>query len=80
MCTSRGGQPPHLKGVRITARSKTSSEVKMRWMKANYKRYQVQLRIDDDADLIKFIDSNKERIGTTELFRLAISKLKDEGI
>ena len=52
----------------------------MRWMKANYKRYQVQLRIDDDADLIKFIDSNKERIGTTELFRLAISKLKDEGI
>ena len=51
----------------------------MRWMKANYKRYQVQLRIDDDAELIEFIEQRKEQTGTTELFRLAIEKLKNEG-
>lgn len=50
----------------------TSSEVKMRWMKANYKRYQVQLRLDIDKDLIDFIERNKEKIGTTELFRLGL--------
>lgn len=49
-------------------------------MKANYKRYQVQLRIDDDADLIAFIDRNKTKHGTTELFRMAIEKLKNEGL
>lgn len=49
-------------------------------MKANYKRYQVQLRIDEDADLIAFIDKNKAKYGTTELFRAAIEKLKNEGL
>lgn len=58
----------------------TSSEVKQRWMKANYKRYQVLLRIDDDANLIQFIDKHKEDIGTTELFRRGIEKLKSEGL
>lgn len=62
------------------AKNKTSSTVKMRWMKANYKRYQVQFRIDDDADLIDFIEANKRKTGTTELFRKAIEKLKNEGI
>lgn len=59
---------------------KTSSESKMRWMKANYKRYQVQFRIDDDADLIAFIDQHKADYGTTDLFRMAIEKLKNEGL
>ena len=49
-------------------------------MKANYKRYQVQLRIDEDADLIAFIDKNKTKYGTTELFRTAREKLKNEGL
>lgn len=51
----------------------------MRWMKANYKRYQVQFRVVDDADLIEYIDANKERIGTTELFRAGIERIKNEG-
>jgi len=58
----------------------TSSEVKTRWMKANYKRYQVQLRLDSDKDLIDFIEANKEKYGTTELFRMGIEKIKAEGI
>lgn len=52
----------------------------MRWMKQNYKRYQVQLRVDDDADLIAYIDDQKANIGTTELFRRGIEKLKTEGL
>lgn len=64
----------------IATRGKTSSESKIRWMKANYKRYQVQLRIEDDAELIQFIEQTKDRYGTTELFRMGIEKLKSEGL
>lgn len=64
----------------MARKTTTSSEVKMRWMKANYKRYQVQLRLDTDKDLIDFIESNKEQHGTTELFRAGLEKLKNEGI
>jgi hypothetical protein len=49
-------------------------------MRQNYKRYQVQLRYDTDAELISFIDSHKEKHGTTELFRMGIEKLKEEGL
>lgn len=52
----------------------------MRWMKANYKRYQVQFRIDDDAGLIQFIEQHKKTHGTTEIFRIAMEKLKKEGL
>lgn len=58
----------------------TSTEVKNRWNAKTYKRYQVQLRKDDDADLIAWIDQNKEQYGTTELFRLGIEKIKSEGL
>lgn len=50
----------------------------MRWMREHYKRYQVQLRVDDDADLIAYIDQHKADTGTTELFRRGIEKLKSE--
>jgi len=49
-------------------------------MDANYKRYQVQLRLDVDRELIAFIEANKEKHGTTELFRMGIEKLKAEGL
>jgi hypothetical protein len=38
------------------------------------------LRKDTDADLIDWIDRNKEQHGTTELFRMGIEKLKSEGL
>ena len=60
-------------------KSKTSTEVKARWNASNYKRYQVYLRRDEDADLIQFIEKNKQNIGTTELFRAGLEKLKEEG-
>lgn len=52
----------------------------MRWMKANYRRYQVQLRVDDDHDLIEFVEANKETVGTTEMFRRGLELLKSEGL
>lgn len=49
-------------------------------MDANYKIYQVKFRIQDDADLIQFIEQHKNATGTTELFRRGIEKLKNEGL
>lgn len=53
----------------------TSSEVKNRWKKANYKLYQVNFRNDTDKDLIDFIEAQKQKSGTTELFREAMEDL-----
>ena len=58
----------------------TSTEVKARYNAKVYKRYQVYLRQDDDADLIQLIEENKERYGTTEIFRAGLEKLKNEGL
>ena len=59
--------------------SYTSSEVKKRWLDANYKRYQVNLRYDTDQDIIAYIEANKERFGTTEIFRAAMEALIKSG-
>ncbi len=59
--------------------SYTSSEVKKRWMDANYKRYQVNLRYDTDKEIIDYIEANKERFGTTEIFRAAMEMLIKNG-
>lgn len=52
----------------------TSTEVKQRWMAKAYNRYQVNLRKDDDAKLIEYVEANKETIGTTQIFREALSR------
>ena len=54
----------------------TSSEVKTRWINANYKRYGVSLRIDADADIIEYLERHKdtEGKGTTEIFRAALNE------
>ena len=57
----------------------TSSAVKQRWEANNYKKYIVRLR-NDETELIDFIENNKEKYGTTELFRMGIKKLKNDGI
>lgn len=59
---------------------KTSSEVKSRWLKANYARYTVSLRKDTDSELISYIERRKHNgEQTTEIIREALTKLKDEG-
>ena len=58
----------------------TSTEVKARWNEKTYKRYQVYLRLEEDAELIEFIEQNKSTTGTTEIFRAGLEKVKNEGL
>lgn len=52
----------------------TSYEVRRRWDMENQKIYSIRLRLKDDADLIEYIEANKANIGTSELFRQALTK------
>lgn len=58
----------------------TSSEVKMRYNDKAYKKVGISLRNDKDADIIAFIDANKEKIGTTQLFREALELYIKESV
>ena len=59
--------------------SYTSSEVKTAWKQRNYKRYEVNFRRDTDKEIIDYIEANKERFGTTEIFRAAMEMLIANG-
>ena len=61
---------------------KTSSEIKNRWNAKTYKRYTVNLRKDEDADLIKFVEREKQKDEKiiSRIFRAGAEKLKNEGI
>ena len=58
----------------------TSTEVKNRWNAKTYKRYQVSLRKEEDADLIQYVESINGRIGTRDIFRIGIETIKKEGL
>ena len=59
--------------------SYTSTEVKTAWKQRNYKRYEVNFRLDTDKEIIDYIEANKERFGTTEIFRAAMEMLINNG-
>ena len=59
--------------------SYTSTEVKTAWKQRNYKRYEVNFRLDADKEIIDYIEANKERFGTTEIFRAAMEELIKNG-
>ena len=63
----------------MNAVSYTSTEVKTAWKQRNYKRYEVNLRLDTDKEIIAYIEANKERFGTTEIFRAAMEALIKSG-
>ena len=50
----------------------TSTEVKQRWESKAYTKYMVRFRRDTDKHLIDYLEKNKERIGTTNIFRDAL--------
>ena len=56
----------------------TSYEVKRRYDTKTYKTYGVRLRIEEDADLIQYIDQHKGSEGTTEIFRAGLMLLMKE--
>ena len=57
-------------------RKKTSSEVKNRWDAKTYKRYQISLRKDEDAEIIEFVESVKDCILPSEIFRIGAEQIK----
>ena len=59
--------------------SYTSSEVKQRWENKAYKKFLIRFREDTDKEMIDYIEANKERFGTTEIFRAAMEALIKNG-
>lgn len=59
----------------MARKTHTSTEVKTRWMKNNYKKYVISLRFDTDGKLIDYVESRKEKDGTTNIFREALDAL-----
>ena len=57
-------------------RKKTSSEVKNGWDAKTYKRYQISLRKDEDAEIIEFVESVKDCILPSEIFRIGAEQIK----
>ncbi len=53
----------------------TSTAVKAKYNKKTYKNYNVNLRINDDADIIAMIENEKASgLNTTDAFRKLIRK------
>ena len=50
----------------------TTTERTERWKKKAYHRYIISLRYDTDGHLIDFLENNKNKIGTTQIFREAL--------
>lgn len=48
-----------------------------RWQAANFRRYTVNFKNEDDAELIAYIESNKSQQSTTDIFREALQMLID---
>lgn len=51
---------------------KTSTEVKQRWESKTYTKYLVRFRNDTDRNLVDYLEKNKERMGTSNIFRDAL--------
>lgn len=63
-------------GGNLARKTTTSSEVKYRWIKANYKQYQVNFRYDTDKELIDYIEKRKEHGDSNiDIFREAVEAL-----
>ena len=54
---------------------RASSEAKNRWNAKTYKRYAVNLRKDEDKDLIDWIEKNREKYGISDIFRAGVETL-----
>lgn len=63
----------------VKRKTTTSSEVKYRWIKANYKQYAVSFRFDTDKEIIDYIEKRKENGDKNmDIFREAIEALMEK--
>ena len=63
----------------MARKTTTSTEVKNRWNAKTYRRVTVNLRQEEDAEIIRFMDERRDKIAPTEIFRAGYEKLKTEG-
>ena len=59
----------------MARKTHTSTEVKSRWIKNNYKRYIISFRYDSDNALIEYVEKRKQSDGITDIFREAVEAL-----
>lgn len=59
--------------------SQTKQEIRNAWNKAHYRTFTASFRTDTDKEIIAYIEANKERFGTTEIFRAAMEMLIKSG-
>lgn len=60
----------------MARKTTTSTEVKTRWKQKAYQQYNVNLRKDDDKELIEYVERKKaEGYNTTEVFREALENI-----
>ena len=59
--------------------SQTRQEIRNAWNKAHYRTFTASFRTDTDKEIIDYIEANKERFGTTEIFRAAMEALIKNG-
>ena len=64
----------------MARKTRTSYAVTKRWQDKTYKRYTTNLRYDTDQDVIDFIEKNKEKYGTTNIFRDALEMYMKAGV
>lgn len=53
----------------------TSTEVKNRWKAKTYKTYAANLRKDEDAAMIEWIEKHRDQYGITDIFRAGLEAL-----
>lgn len=56
----------------MARKTHTSTEVKARYNNKTYTTYRANLRKDEDAALIEFIEANREKYGITDYFRIGV--------
>lgn len=59
--------------------AQTKQEIRVAWNKAHYRTFTASFRTDTDQEIIAYIEANKERFGTTEIFRAAMEMLIKNG-
>lgn len=58
--------------------SKTSAKVKNRWNAKHYRTYRPNLKIEDDADLIKFVEESKGKYSASDFFRAGVIAIMEK--
>lgn len=57
---------------------KTSSTAKNRWSEKTYRKVTICLRKMEDANLIQWLEQNKEQYSFTEIFRIGIRQVMSD--